>query len=172
MRFRRYALSAFVDSFDIIWEYNSICVINDNIEHYYIVFPIIDNIIAIYEWQEFISISSDDKRKEIAYEKYEEVKEIYKDTIQAIFDKFPKTIRYEVFMLLKEYGEHSIPNEQHLLENFNNRIVEMCTNSQGNKWVIYLLGEYFCCVNNFNAAQRIYMCLYNDCVNLINGRWR
>lgn len=168
MKFKKYALKSFIDSFDIVWCYKSFDVFLNG-ELYYVSFPVSKDVVAVYEWQEYTTTI--DKQR-IVEEKYDEVKNIFHSTVQVIFDKFPKTIREEVFILLKQYGVNEIPTDLIEIIEKDNRIVQIFTNTQNDRWIIYLLNEFFCCVNNFNAALQIHRYLNKDCKNLIQNRWR
>lgn len=168
MKFKKYALKAFIDSFDIIWCHQSIVVFLNG-ETYNVSFPVNENIVAVYEWDEYETTT---EKERIVEEKCEEVQNIFKSTIQVVFDKFPKTIREEVYILLKQYGTNLIPTDLIEIIGQDNRIVQLFTNTKEDRWVIHLLNEFFCCVTNFNAAQQIHMYLYEDCKNIIQNRWK
>ena len=170
MRFKKYALNSFIDSFDICWSYNFCKVFVDS-GMYSVAFLLKDNIVAVFDWQEFDSINETD-RKKIVLEKHAEVRLVYEETIQIVFDIFPRTIKNEVYLLVKQYNEKEIPTDLIEISNSRDRIVKMYTNQSKDKWVIKLLDDVFCCVVNYNAAQQIFRYLIADCNNLIKQRWK
>ncbi len=97
MKFIHYISSSIVDSYDIIIEQQEFVVYFDS-GNYYFASQINDNVYAVFLWDDY-SLLQENNILSTAKLQVSESKLIYQETLQVVFDKFPKTIKNEVCVL-------------------------------------------------------------------------
>lgn len=177
MKFIHYISPSIVDSFDSLFETDEYVVYLNDTQHYLAV-KINNDVYAVFLWDNFELLHENDMLS-TAKLQMAEAKLIYQDTLQVVFDKFPKTIKNEVFMLVHTYHSnrpYDRYDSQEVIDKQINphgyNIVKLYSNSNNDNWWVFLCEKLLFSLNNEKAAKRIYQLILSDSLSLIQERWK
>ena len=95
---------------------------------------------------------------------------MYRDTVQVVLDRFPRTIRNDVETELR-FNQVQFNESEELCLFCTFDYVQIKVNQDKTRWGIYVFDKLYCCVANENAAKRISQLIASDCSNIIKERW-
>ena len=160
---------------EIVVSYSPVFVIENDFVYedngtFFLCIQINQNVYAKYAWNEYDTLAEKEKI-EMYKIKHDEAIRMYQNTIQVVFDTFPRTIRDDVYCLIHRYNANSLIGSQERITIVDYGFVKLITNLNKSLWEIYIYSQLFCCITNEKAARQIFLSITKDCENLIKGRW-
>lgn len=177
MKFIHYISHSIVDSYDKLLDSTDFVVYLDG-GQYYFAAHVNNNVYAVFLWDDYSQLNKNDIST-TAKLKLSEAKQIYQETIQVVFDRFPKAIKNEVYALVHTHHSNVPYNRWDSIEVVDKRInpygyniVKLYSNSNNDNWWLFLCDQQLFSLNNEKSAKRIYQLILIDCLNLMRERWK
>ena len=177
MKFIHYISPSIVDSYDKLLESTDFVVYSD-CGQYYFAAQVNNDVYAVFLWDDYSQLNKN-AIFSTAKLQLSEAKQIYQETIQVVFDRFPKTIRNEVYVLAHTHHSNvpydrcdSIEVIDKQINPHGYNIVRLYSNAKNDNWWLFLCGRQIFSLNNEKSAKRIYQLILTDCLNLMQERWK